>query len=89
MSDLKDVTGKYQPLPLDLLERVRDGLLVRWDGEALAGRKPATWVPEPVRGGTFCYCPWAAEHGNVLGPDTCKFRTAKAFRQHWRRVHAS
>jgi hypothetical protein len=57
--------------------------------------------PEPERGGTFFYCPWAedrTEHGRVthwacgvLKPGWAtgtRFRTEAAYRRHWRRQHA-
>ncbi len=49
-----------------------------------------TAVPEPVRGGTWIYCrhTWR-EAGFPHSHNTClgRFRTAKKYRQHWRRFH--
>lgn len=39
-------------------------------------------IPSPKRGGTFLYCPWD------LHAWSARFRTAKAYRRHWRRYHA-
>jgi hypothetical protein len=54
--------------------------------------------PEPKRGGTFFYCPWTSlTHVNGVTRWSCgwdrarwagsRFRTAAAYRRHWRRVH--
>jgi hypothetical protein len=53
-------------------------------------------VPDPVRGGTFYYCPWQEEIPH--GVRTCgikrynwatgsRFRTLKAYQRHWRKHH--
>jgi hypothetical protein len=55
-------------------------------------------IPEPVRGGTFFYCPWQKKipHGlescgigHVGWATGTRFRTAKAYRRHYRRCHQS
>jgi hypothetical protein len=50
--------------------------------------------PDPVRGGTFFYCPWqerrpgsAASCGGMRRGT--RFRTASAYRRHWNRWHAA
>jgi hypothetical protein len=54
-----------------------------------------TTVPEPRHGGTFFYCDW--QHRPAPGTVTfcwrskrhgTRFRTARAYRRHWRRHHA-
>jgi hypothetical protein len=45
-------------------------------------------VPEPKRGGTFFYCPWAERHRGGASMCLGKFRKASKFRRHWRRAHA-
>lgn len=54
-------------------------------------------APEPIRGGTFFYCPWAERiprgavscgAGHVGWATGTRFRTARAFRRHWRRFHS-
>lgn len=58
-------------------------------------------VPEPVRGGTFFYCPWQEREtlsGGRVDHHSCgvlkpgwatgtRFRTAAAYRRHYRRHH--
>lgn len=44
-------------------------------------------VPRPKRGGTFFYCP-EFMRAHYDPPMYCaRFRTAKAYRRHWRRFH--
>lgn len=55
-------------------------------------------VPLPVRGGTFFYCPWqersrpgaliSCGRARVGWATGTRFRTARAYRRHWRRHHA-
>jgi hypothetical protein len=53
-------------------------------------------VPPPIKGGTFFYCPCQRETARSLviydilkpGRATCsRFRTAAAYRRHYRRYH--
>lgn len=56
----------------------------------------ASPVPEPKRGGTYLICPWIVSEGIpggvrvtwcAQGRKGTRFRSAKAFRRHWRRHH--
>jgi hypothetical protein len=58
-------------------------------------------VPDPVRGGTFLYCPWNEREvlsGGRVSHHFCgikrvgwatgsRFRTLKAYQRHWRKQH--
>jgi hypothetical protein len=58
-------------------------------------------VPDPVRGGTYLYCPWEEREvkpGGLIRHWSCgvlkpgwaagtRFRTLSAYRRHWRRRH--
>lgn len=57
---------------------------------------PGWTIPAPIRGGTFHYCPWSQPIPG--GVEVCgvrkagwatgtRFRTARAYRRHYRRHH--
>jgi hypothetical protein len=67
-----------------------------WLDEALAFMRPV--VPDPIRGGTFFYCPWierlsgglrSCGVGHVTWATGTRFRSARAYRRHYRRCHLS
>lgn len=45
-------------------------------------------MPEPKRGGTFLYCQWHQKIPHGMTSCLGRFRTAKAYRRHWRKQHA-
>lgn len=84
------------PADLALLGRVKTGLLKlpvdRPVDLAVAKRQLQAYVqllgraPDPVKGGTFFYCPNPEEHHEGWA-DQRRFRTEKAYRRHWSRHH--
>lgn len=83
-------------------------MMAKWERDALVLGIEVDWphdlvtaltrllVPEPVRGGTYLYCPWRKKVPDgimacgVLRPGWAtgtRFRTTRAYRRHWRRHH--
>lgn len=81
-------------------KQLRPGMM-GYHPNALKGWMDEIWeftraIPEPVRGGTFYYCPWQKKipHGlescGILHPGWAtgtRFRTARAYRRHYRKCH--
>lgn len=70
------------------------------DGKAEYDRLRAHLVPDPIRGGTWFYCPWQEirTEGGRASHVSCgirrwnwasgsRFRTAAAYRRHYRKQH--